>query len=107
MTRFFHKFGRWFASPLGIMETVTIVGLWVIAWIANPHLDEHLFGLLVVLTVYSAVTQPVLAFIAYSAGEKTERVLEQLTTGEAHLEHLALQNTRILEHLESLIEAAP
>lgn len=102
MTSLFHRFGRWFASPLGIVETISLVALWIIVWLVDHHADNHLFGLLVALTIYSGVTQPVLAFIAYSAGEKTERVLDQLTAGEARIEHLVTQQAAILAHLESL-----
>lgn len=55
-------FADWFSSVGGVLQTFLLVLLVVVWEVADPHADKHGFWLLYWLTVYSAVTQPVLAF---------------------------------------------
>lgn len=72
-----HAFARWFRSPAGIFQTLALVTLIVIAEARYPQADPHGFWLLYWLTVYSAVTQPILAYVADLAGTKTDLVLNE------------------------------
>lgn len=82
MARALQWFGRWFASAAGIAQTMTIV-LGVTGWeLAHPRLDEHGFWLLYALTIYSAVTQPVLAWVAMMSARGTDEVLARLEAME-------------------------
>jgi hypothetical protein len=56
------KFDRWFGSAAGVMQTLAVVSFLVIAELFGGIHDDHGFWLLYWLTVYSAVTQPVLAY---------------------------------------------
>lgn len=71
------KFARWFRSPAGIFQTLALVALIVIYEMIFPRVDEHGFWLLYWLTVYSAITQPILAYVADIAGAKTDSVLNE------------------------------
>ena len=70
-------FARWFRSPAGIFQTLALVGVLVIYERLFPHADPNGFWLLYWLTVYSAVTQPILAYVADVAGTKTDKVLSE------------------------------
>lgn len=89
MLNLLRRFGRWFASPLGIYETVTVL----VAWIALEKLhvvhDASGYQILYWLTVYSAVTQPVLAYIAYESGRDQAKILKHI---EKIVEHLDIKD---------------
>lgn len=87
-------FNRWFASAPGVLQTFLLVIAVVVYERIFPHADEHGFWLLYWLTVYSAVTQPALAYIARKSGDDHEASDERQ---EQILRHLAA----ILEHMES------
>lgn len=90
--RVLERFNRWFTSEGGVYQTflitLTIVGIEQ----AFPSLDQHGFWLLYYLTVYSAVTQPALAYAGRQNAvevegresafeerlERVERMLEEL-----------------------------
>lgn len=80
-------FGEWFGSKLGIIET----GLFALGWIALSRIgvvDKSGWWLLYSLTVYSAITQPVLAFIAFLSSRKLDDVMEALMRIERHNEQM-------------------
>ena len=83
-------FGTWFASNLGVWMTAVVATIVVVCELVGWIHDAHGFWLLYWLTVYSAVTQPVLAFVARKAGEaeSAEREIDR----------------KILEHVEDLVE---
>lgn len=88
-------FGTWFASNLGVWQTAFVATVIVICeWTGLIH-DQHGFWLLYWLTVYSAVTQPILAFVARKAGEaeSAEREIDRkiLTHVETLMEHLGAE----------------
>ena len=70
-------FARWFKSPAGILHTIGLVSIIVLVEALYPNADPHGFWLLYWLTVYSAVTQPILAYVADVAGAKTDSVLAE------------------------------
>lgn len=82
-------FGSWFASAPGVWQTFAICMAVVAAELTWPSADPHMFWFLVVLTVYSAVTQPVLAFIGARSGEHQEKILAHCEQILAHLEQLS------------------
>ena len=55
------RFDAWFTSGRCVWQTLGVCVVIVIVEVAWPSLDPHWFWLLVLLTVYSAVTQPALA----------------------------------------------
>jgi hypothetical protein len=83
------RFGKWFASPFGIYETIIVCLSAVALELVKPTVDPHMFWLLVILTVYSAVTQPILAFIAYESGRHQEKILTHI---EKIVEHLDIKD---------------
>lgn len=93
MKRIIGAFGVWFASPAGVVQTfgicMAVVGL-ELAW---PRVDPHMFAYLLVLTIYSAITQPVLAYVGMQGARKSDEVLARLEAAEQReielLEHLA------------------
>lgn len=94
-------FARWFGSAWGVVETFVVVAGIVALEYLDPHLDPHWFWLLVWLTVYSAITQPALAF----GNEKASRQLEEQ---QRRIEDLVRQveatEERILEAIEPSVQ---
>lgn len=89
LERLLSDFSRWFSSTAGVLQTLLLV-VGVVVWeAASPHADPHGFWLLYWLTVYSAVTQPALAYIARRSGDDQ---------GEAEVRQEA-----ILHHLEDIL----
>lgn len=66
-------FADWFASTGGVLQTALLVALIVIWEALDRRADAHGFWLLYWLTVYSAVTQPVLAFSAAKSAKSALR----------------------------------
>jgi hypothetical protein len=87
--RLLGAFNRWFASAAGVLQTFLMVTAIVVWERFYPHADEHGFWLLYWLTVYSAVTQPALAYIARKSGD------DQGATGARQEE--------ILHHVEAIL----
>lgn len=59
---FLNRFANWFSSAAGVLQTAVIVTLWVVAEYLHYIHDQNMFQLMAWLTIYSAVTQPVLAY---------------------------------------------
>lgn len=87
MLRLLRWFGRWFASPLGICQTVLALGLWIAGEKLHVVRDPSGYQILYWLTVYSAVTQPVLAYIASESGKHQEVTLRHI---ESIVEHFGI-----------------
>lgn len=79
------RFNRWFTSEGGVYQTFLITVVIVICERVFPHLDTHGFWLLYWLTVYSAVTQPALAF---AGSTSSEAVATQLKNMQAEISRL-------------------
>lgn len=116
LDRMMARFSRWFASTAGTWQTLVAVLAWVIVEQINPHLDPHGFVLLYVLTVYSGVTQPALAYGAAQAALEASRsadAQEQLLRNQvdtmravqAILLRLEGAVEQVQEHVEDLVEA--
>lgn len=74
------QFGKWFVSSRGVWQTLFLVGTVCLIEQIYPGADPHGFWLLYWLTVYSAVTQPALAFVNDRAALRTAGQLnEELT----------------------------
>lgn len=101
--RAFTRFGVWFASGAGIVQTLLVVSAWIIGSRAG-YFDRTGFWLLYVLTVYSGITQPVLAFIAYQASLKADACLARLEQAEAHNLAILAHQERMLTHIEALLQ---
>lgn len=56
------RFARWFASAGGVWQTAALVGVIVVLEYAHVIHDPSMFELMAWLTIYSGVTQPVLAY---------------------------------------------
>lgn len=85
-------FNAWFTSSAGILHTMSLVLLVVLAEQFHLLRDMHGFWLLYWLTIYSAVTQPALAYVAKKSGDQQEQML-------GHLEELLLHAEEIHRHV--------
>lgn len=72
------KFNNWFCSAQGVLQTTVIVMAVVVMEFADRGLDPHAFILMAVLTVYSAITQPALAYAGRTGAEQMEEILIRL-----------------------------
>lgn len=86
-----NRFADWFASRAGIWQTGIIVVGWSIAATVWTFLDPSLFRTMAVLTIYSAITQPILAYVAVRSSDKADRDLAALRLEEDHIDALASQ----------------
>lgn len=86
------KFNRWFTSAAGILHTMMLVLFVVLAEQLHLLRDTHGFWLLYWLTVYSAVTQPALAYVAKQSGDNEDKILR-------HIEQVLLTTTEIHKHV--------
>ena len=66
------RFADWFASKGGVLQTTLLLLLVVTAEMIWSGADPHGFWLLYWCTVYSAVTQPVLAYCQKRAAAKAD-----------------------------------
>lgn len=78
------RFARWFSSGPGVWQTGAITLAVVAVELADRNLDPHAFILMAVLTVYSAITQPALAYSGAIQAHQMEAMIAHL---EALLEH--------------------
>lgn len=76
------RFARWFSSRGGVWQTTGFVALVVLGeyagWLRDPRGSWFMYW----LTVYSAVTQPVLAYANRIEAERTDRVLARMESLE-------------------------
>jgi hypothetical protein len=71
-------FTCWFASGAGVGQTTVVVVVVAAAELARPSLDPHGFWLLWALTLFSAVTQPALAYSGSVQARKTDALLARI-----------------------------
>lgn len=85
---FLDRFATWFSSGPGVYQTALVTLAVVVLEVADRGLDPHAFILMAVLTVYSAVTQPALA---YSGSVQARRMEQMIAHLEALLEHHGIE----------------
>jgi cobalamin biosynthesis protein CobD/CbiB len=73
--RLLYRFDKWFSSGAGVWQTLFVCLIVCVVEISWPDLDPHFFWLLMILTVYSAITQPALA----QSGAATANELRKIT----------------------------
>lgn len=78
------RFARWFASAAGVWQTLGLVVAVVVLELLHAVRDDHGFWLLYWLTVYSAVTQPLLAFSNRRDTQKADETLSRIEAKEDH-----------------------
>lgn len=88
--KFLDKFSHWFSSAGGSYQMLAATVIIVLAETFFPRMDPQGFYLLYWLTVYSAVTQPVLAYSGVISSTQNEILLEKLM-------HLIEQNRVLME----------
>jgi hypothetical protein len=83
------RFAEWFSDSGGVWQTFVLC--LVIVALESLHVipDEHGFWLLYWLTVYSAVTQPALAYSGRLSSNRIEEKLAAILLSEEHLNALA------------------
>lgn len=81
------RFAKWFASPAGVWQTTLLTAALIVAENVFPHLDSHGFWLLYYLTAYSAVTQPVLAYVNRQDTSHGEDLLEEILDDVEEITH--------------------
>lgn len=78
MTRALEAFNRWFTSAAGVYQTLAAVVVIVVLEQFHVVNDHNGFWLLYWLTVYSAITQPALAYVARQGGVSEEKILHHI-----------------------------
>ncbi|OIN80858.1 hypothetical protein [Mycobacterium malmoense] len=78
MTRVLELFNRWFSSTAGVYQTLVLTAAIVVWERLNPSADPNGFWLLYALTVYSGVTQNILAYGNRRTSDRTDAILDLL-----------------------------
>lgn len=92
-------FSEWFISARGVYQTFALVSVLCAIELLFPKLDAHGFWLLYYLTVYSAITQPALAYVSGQSSDHSEDVLKRVE--ELEITILAMEE-RILARMEAI-----
>jgi hypothetical protein len=93
-------FTIWFTSSAGVAETAMVTAAVVVLEFSFPTVDPHLFWLLVWLTVYSAITQPALAYAGRMSSEHLMKLETQM--GE-HVKLLETRHEELVRHYDDLV----
>lgn len=83
--RALNAFTRWFSGPSCFWQTTVLLLFIASAELTDPRIDPHGFWLLWALTLFSAWTQPALAFSNEVAAKQMEEVLERLERMEQQM----------------------
>lgn len=86
--RFLTAFTKWFSGPACFWQTSLIVGGIAIVELIYPSIDPHGFWLLWALTLFSAWTQPALAYGNATSAQQLDKTLEHLEIMMAKVEVL-------------------
>ncbi|WDL97789.1 hypothetical protein [Alicyclobacillus sp. ALC3] len=98
-----HRFSVWFASPAGVLQTFALTLLWVIVEHIWPLIDPNGFILLYVLTVYSGITQPVLAYASSVSAAESGLAQQKLEAMQRQMVDVQNTQTQMLENHVSMM----
>ena len=82
------RFAAWFCSGSGVWQTAFVTLCIVVVECSDRSLDPHAFVLMAALTVYSAITQPALAYSGARSAEQMERLLDVIERRDCRIESL-------------------
>lgn len=100
-------FAEWFASSGGVWQTLAVCLAIVAFEFAFPQMDPHAFFLMALLTVYSAVTQPALAYSGNTSSQKLDLLLEHQAAILDQIEALEESHDLRLAAIERLLGTTP
>ena len=92
-------FSEWFISARGVWQTFFLVSTLCLCEVLFPQIDTHGFWLLYWLTVYSAITQPALAYVSGQSSDHSEDVLARVELLE---ERILEMEASILAKLDAM-----
>lgn len=75
-----NRFGKWFSSSAGVWQTTGVVVMWWVAEFTGYLHDPQHFQLCVWLTIYSAITQPVLAWVNRRDAARLDEIVARVET---------------------------
>ena len=96
-------FDEWFSSPACVWQTLVVCLIVCIVEVAWPNLDPHFFFLLMVLTVYSAITQPALAQSNAAQAERLETIINRQADIIDMMHQELEETTEILDDVRELV----
>jgi uncharacterized membrane protein len=109
--RWAERFSEWFGSVAGLKQQVVPIFIWIAIALIDPNFDHQLILLMAILTVYSAVTQPVLMMGSNRPLKMLQQLLKNnIDTLEAikgmveQLEKLEKQNAAKIEQMADDLE---
>ena len=94
--RTLERFTVWFGSGGGVWQTLAVTTALLALELAFPNIDRHSFWLLLILTLYSGVTQPALAH----AGAESNKMLHTVLANQRNMLH---NQAEILERIEHVL----
>lgn len=105
--RTLYAFDKWFTSSNGVWQTLGVCLLIVAVELGFPSIDPHFFWLLMILTVYSAITQPALAQAGAATSESLRLMEEKQNEELAELAEILDDVKELLEEVQEMLEATP
>ena len=90
------RFTEWFGSGGGVWQTLVVTTALLLLELVFPNVDKHSFWLLLILTLYSGVTQPALAH----AGAESNAMLHTVLVNQKNMLH---NQHDILERIEHML----
>lgn len=90
-------FARWFGSAAGVWQTFFAVGGWVTLEYLHVVHDDNMFQLMAWLTIYSAITQPVLAYANSQDTKQGEAILNEIRAIASRIESKEDRELAVLE----------
>jgi len=105
--RILFAFDEWFTSPGGVWQTLCVCLLIVAVELEWPSIDPHFFWLLMILTVYSAITQPALAQSGALTAESLRLMEEKQNEELAELGEILDDVKELLEEVQEMLDTAP
>jgi hypothetical protein len=90
------RFTKWFGSGGGVWQTLVVTTALLLLELVFPNVDKHSFWLLLILTLYSGVTQPALAH----AGAESNAMLHTVLVNQKNMLH---NQADILERIEHML----
>lgn len=101
-------FGRWFPAAIGVWQTFIAIAVLTILENTGIVHDDHGFWLLYWLTVYSAVTQPVLGYVNRLDTARSDAAVKEMRELMGQMRELMVSiQAQEGEELEILRSQAP
>ncbi|QQE80944.1 hypothetical protein GI364_11465 [Alicyclobacillus sp. SO9] len=103
--RWLAAFSKWFGGVPGFKQQTLVIALWTISILTGIVHDPGMLHFLIVLTIYSAITQPMLAIGSAIATRLTAAQSKRLEEQSEKIEQQSERTERLVESSIHMQEA--